>query len=288
MKKIVDSLPEAAQGPMANFFMNVRDHSVSAHDVGHPQQIYLHGPAGTGKTTLAQSIGPALGLPSYTIAMDGNMFDLAQRILQKMIESGVSNPVIVLDDVGASLNKSFDQLNRFFDPGKTNMDLGDLDGVSMRKVTLVCTGNSPINDHALRSRLPQIDMPRIGEKQRRIIANETFEAKTAELAAILPADKINHITAIAKTHLEYIISKDMTKNPGARILVAVISNTLFSEVRRQLENGGKVAELEMHQAIDAAFLSNRLPDDVAHHEDADPSRRMPATSRGLAASYYNR
>ncbi len=213
--------------------------------------LCLDGAPGVGKTSLAQTIAYAMGRPLVRIAL-GGMHDTAEmrghrstyvgakagRIIAGLIQAGVKNPVILLDEIDkidqsrgnleATLLEILDpEQNAHFKDAFINAPF------DLSEVVFIATSNDKSRIlPPLRDRMEIIDLPHYTSAQKYEIAQNHLLPKNLKAYGLVGND-----FSIAPAALKRIIS-DYVNEPGVRKLERHLKSILRHAVYK-LESGSQ-------------------------------------------------
>ena len=251
--------------------------------------LLLVGPPGTGKTSIGQSIAEALGRKYVRVSLGGIRDEadirghrrtyigaMAGRIMNGISKSGVSNPVMVLDEVD-KLSSSYNgdpasALLEVLDPEQNHTFTDHYLNVpyDLSDVFFVCTANSLDNiPEPLLNRMEVIDFNGYTPIEKFHIAKNHLLPKTYESIGLM-----NKNIKITDGALKRLI-RDYTLESGVRGLKRVI-DTLCREVAVELVKG-KEEKIE----VTAKTVDNYLEIKPIHHDHV-LSLKKPGIVTGLA------
>jgi len=240
------------------------------HTANPPTILCFVGPLGVGKTSVGRSIAKAIGRKFVKMSL-GGVKDEAEirghrrtyvgampgRIIQSIKDSGVSNPVFMLDEidkVGADFRGDpSSALLEALDP-EQNYAFQDhyLDiPYDLSQVLFITTANVlDTIPHALRDRLEVIEFSGYTEDEKFHIAKKYLMKKQAEAHALEPVDFV-----LPSPILRYIVSH-YTREAGVRNLERQIAS-LMRKVAK-LKASGKELPIEMSKQKIHSFLGPEL------------------------------
>lgn len=204
--------------------------------IGRPSGtiLCLNGPAGVGKTSLAQAAADAMGRPLVRISLGGkrDVTDIighrstyinakAGRIIEAVIQAGVKNPVILLDEIDKLAVNSGDQsdiegaLHEVLDPEQNKYfhdSFVDVD-FDLSQVTFIATSNNKNQIlSSLLDRMEVIEVPSYNAERKYEIARDHLLPKKMKACGISDNDFV-----LDNGTLEYIIAH-YVREPGVRNL----------------------------------------------------------------------
>lgn len=188
------------------------------------------GPPGTGKTSVGQSIGRALGRPMVRVSLGGVKDEsdirghrrtyigaMAGRIIDGIVKSGVSNPVVVLDEVD-KMSQSYNgdpasALLEVLDPEQNANFVDHYLNVpfDLSDVLFVCTANTTDTiPEPLLNRMEVIEFKSYSMKEKLGIAKSHLIKKASALNGIGEEDLL-----LSDETLEALV-RDYTMESGVR------------------------------------------------------------------------
>lgn len=252
--------------------------------------LCLNGEPGVGKTSIGQAIAEATGREFVRISLGGvrdeteirghrSTYVNAQpgRLVKALIESGTSNPLILLDEIdkiggsGGSKDSGIEAaMLEVLDPeqNKAFRDHFLAEEVDLSNVLFVCTSNNARNIMpALRNRMELVNLPGYTQEEKFNIAKKYLVPKQMKAAALTRDDILIEDGALRKLVTDYVY------DAGVRNLERMIE---------------KICRKTVHelQAGKSDFVTVTA-DNVADYIDSDP-RRKPTLKdevgvvRGLA------
>lgn len=254
-------------------------------DAASPQFIFT-GPAGTGKTTLALQIAEALGRKAARVSLGGigddailrghdrtYMGSKCGRIMNAIIKTGVSNPVIVLDEIDKmDVNGAADAvLLEILDPAQ---NVGFTDSYfnfayDLSDVIFIATANYPERiDAPIIDRMETIECSGYTLNEKAKIATKYIIPKTMKEMGL----KKGQIKFTAPT-VKFLIDS-YTREAGMRSLEQAISKILRGAVM-QIIKGKKTV------SITKKYVEKRMGQ-IIWDEDDEIDTAIPGTVNGLA------
>ncbi|MFK7916030.1 MAG: endopeptidase La [Pseudomonadales bacterium] len=251
--------------------------------------LCLVGPPGVGKTSLGQSIARAMGRKFERLSL-GGLHDEAElrghrrtyigampgRILQAVRRAGVTNPIIMLDEV--------DKLGQDFrgDPSAALMEILDpaqnqefRDNYlnlpyDLSKIMFITTANSlDTIPGPLRDRMEVLELSGYSDAEKLAIASRYLVPRQQQEAGLRAAE-----LSFDEEALRTVI-RGYTREAGVRELERVIGQVARKRAKRLLEDG------ELSTTIDAAVVVELLG---PRKFKSDPRRQQlpPGVAAGLA------
>ena len=257
-------------------------------DANAPRFLMVGG-AGTGKTSLANSIGKALGRKVQRVAL-GGMKDVttikghgrtylgakAGVIMNAIMKAGVDNPVLILDEVDkmGEVGSAESTLLELLDP---EQNVGFVDNYlnfpyDLSKVMMICTANYPqLVDAPVLDRLEVIPTEGYLLSEKIKIASDYVMPKKLK-ALGLKEENIK----ITKPTIKFIV-EGYTREPGVRRLEQTIEKVLRGSILDVLKDRNHVTK------VTKAVVRKRLGEEVFGKEEA-LKHEAPGIATGL---YYN-
>jgi hypothetical protein len=219
--------------------------------VDHPQrvQLYLHGPAGTGKTTFVQRMAQVLGLPLVCVKLPpkkleeltGTPFNIASfrdkdapdesffgTLANALMKSDCTNAIVLIDEVTLTEhNLNFVKL--LLNPDERKLRIGGHDAfIDWRRVTVILASNAPLANEALQSRCQQILFDQIHPDAKHRTAegamNEVmgyYEQRQATSTGRTQQLDLAQLRLACATALPLLVEIDNLHFAGSRLLVQV-------------------------------------------------------------------
>ncbi|RTK92211.1 MAG: AAA family ATPase [Rickettsiales bacterium] len=166
--------------------------------------LALIGPPGVGKSTIAEEIATSMNRKFVRISL-GGVSDLSVlkghrrsyansmcgKIISSIIESGVMNPVILLDEIDKlTIGKEGDPssaLLEILDPNHCKSFVDDYTdiGIDLSKVLFICTANSYNMQQALLDRMNVISIKSYSREEKKNIADNFLIPKNLKSCGLL-------------------------------------------------------------------------------------------------------
>ena len=258
--RLVADYPESMHGTLNRFVRAIRSSTLSTQS--NRAQAYFFGPPGTGKTRLVQRLAEDLELPlchirltdndDYTTLLgpthDPGLYvahpSEAQyfgKIPRCFLETGVINPILFFDEMGDRLSdyRFLPVAKTLFDPDMRSLSVGGLHGLSFdySKATVVLSGNTPMNDPALRQRTRQITFTGLGYEQKLRALQTHVENKLLGYSARLSEQKLASCRAQVHGMLPRILEEDARHQvPGVRVAQQATGELVEAAVWASLGN----------------------------------------------------
>ena len=250
-----------------------------------PQFIFA-GPAGTGKTTLAIRIGEALGRKVARVSLGGidnasalrghsrtYLGSKCGRIMNAIIKTGVSNPVIILDEIDkmSEMGSADSALLEILDPAQ---NVGFTDSYfnfayDLSNVIFIATANYLERiDAPLLDRMETIECDGYTLNEKIKIGTEYIIPKTMKAQGLKDKD-----IKFSKATLKHLIN-GYTREAGMRSLEQAISKILRGAVL-QIVKGKK------HVSITKKYVEKRMGQ-IIFDDDTTINTTTPGTVNGLA------
>lgn len=189
---------------LATIILNVKEHG-KGH-IGHAPILCLVGLAGTGKTTLAASIGESLGKHFERIPFGGMGDPRALRgqskafpdaepgyIVKKLIHAETKNPVILLDELDRVTESARSDLMgvmvELLDPEQNTAFIDHYIDFpfNLSNILFIATANNTSNiSTAVLDRLEIIQMPSYTDEEKIVIAHKYVFAKIVAATGLQP------------------------------------------------------------------------------------------------------
>lgn len=212
--------------------------------------VCLVGPPGVGKTSLAQSIADSLGRKMVRISL-GGMRDEAEirghrrtyigampgKLIQAMKKVGVTNPVIVLDEID-KMSMDFrgdpaSALLEVLDP-EQNKDFSDYFleiGYDLSKVMFVATANVVDNiPHPLLDRMDMVYLSGYSEDEKVFIARKFLIPK------LLTEHALTSETIVLSEKMLRLLIDEYTKEAGVRTLERTLARLMRKCIQEVLKD----------------------------------------------------
>lgn len=237
-------------------------------DISLAPVLCLHGSPGTGKTSLANAAGNAMGLKTVRISLAG-VRDEAEirghrrtyigampgKIMQAIKNAGSSTLLMVLDEIGAVgqdwRGNPADALLEVLDPiqNKNFQDHYLEVGFDLSDVVFMATTNNLNLSPALLDRLEVIEISGYTQEEKVEISKSYIMPKQAKDHGL----EIQQVQ-ISKDNLKNII-RDYTYESGVRNLTRQIG-TLFRKSMRCLEENSRLKNIKLNASNIRKFLGN--------------------------------
>ncbi len=231
--------------------------------------LCLVGPPGVGKTSLAQSIAKSVGREFVRISLGGVRDEaeirghrrtyigaLPGKIIQAMKKSGVTNPVILLDEI--------DKISQDIhgDPSSALLEVLDPEQNStfvdhfldteydLSKVMFIATANIAENiPYPLYDRLEVITLSGYTDEEKREIAKQFLLPKNLN-----ELDLSKRQFQISESIIDMLIS-EYTKEAGVRQLERLIAKLMRKAIQRFLKNDA-TKQIKVSPALTKEWLGN--------------------------------
>lgn len=236
---------------------------------GHASVLCLVGPPGVGKTSIAESIATACNRKFERIAL-GGLHDESEirghrrtyigampgKIIQKVQHSGVSNPLILLDEID-KIGKDYrgdpaSALLEVLDPEQNKRFVDNYLEVEydLSQVLFVCTANTANLPEALLDRMEIVHLSGYTEQDKLTIAENFLFPKQKERTGVAPGE-----IQIQRTTMKQLI-RHYTRESGVRELERKL-NQICRKVVRAIEQPERVQE-DMQLVINDYIADNKV------------------------------
>lgn len=243
-------------------------------------QIYLYGAPGTGKTRFVRRLSEALGLPmialqpgknfendflrpsSYSVGCDSLHQDVHSEheifglVPAALLQAGITNPIVMIDEVSDCLRDEYAArpLKELLDPDVGTLRLHNVRDVSLdiSRVIFVLTGNQPLKDPALTSRIKQVHFGALSsDRKRKVVLDALHDEvdKNHRLGKKVCRD----LRRMVAPSLHKVMQEDARANTeGVRIAIAA-GRDLMSLHRASILAGDPPCEAQHDGFVGNAF-----------------------------------
>ncbi len=230
-------------------FLRADNRMRAAGKGGKRKVLFLNGPAGTGKTTLGESVANATGRRFAKVALGGMKDEKALRghsstyigaikgrIAEALVEAGSTNPVIVLDEIEKADSEAvYAALLEILDPNQNHAFVDQYIGpevpIDLSNVLFITTGNGYGNiTEPVYNRIEEVSVEPYDQEEKVGIAQNY----------ILPRIRDNYVLddeqlRFTDDAIELIVKQHAFMEGGVRILEQVLTS-VADEIVDRLES----------------------------------------------------